>query len=72
MLCWYIEHDLTVWYPIDVVCEYIIKGASSINVKDTDRLLSEGKCIVLEGKKKRVYFKYDMTKFLEELYENHY
>lgn len=64
ILLWFIDHDLTVWIPIQEVVDWQIRGAKSINIKDLDYL----KHIVVTGKKKRVYYEYDMNKFLEELY----
>jgi len=65
IIVWYIDHDVTVWIPIcDVLC-WFKEGNKSINVKD----LSKMKHIVIQGKKKRVYFNYDMEEFLRRLYE---
>lgn len=66
LIIWYIEHDLTVWVPIDVVITLINFGYKSINIKDLDMFPH----LVIHGKKKRVYFDYDMKKFLEDLYGN--
>ena len=64
LIIWYIDHDLTVWVPIDVVLTLINFGHKSINVKDLDKLPH----LVICGKKKRVYFDYDMEKFFNDLY----
>lgn len=64
ILLWFIDHDITVWIPIQEVVDWQIRGAKSINIKDLDHL----KHIIVPGTKKRVYFEYDMNKFLEELY----
>ena len=66
VLIWYIDHDLTVWVPIDEVVSMIESGYKSINIKD---LNYPRNIIRIEGKKKRVYFDYDMNKFLEDLYQ---
>ena len=66
IIVWYIDHDLTVWVPIDEVVSMIESGYKSINIKD---LNYPRNIIRIEGKKKRVYFDYDMQKFLEELYK---
>lgn len=65
LLIWYIDHDITVWIPIQDVLRWKELGAKSINVKDLDYL----DCIYVKGTKKRVYFDYDMNEFLEVLYE---
>lgn len=65
VIIWYIDHDLTVWVPIDEVVSMIHSGYKSINIKD---LNYPRNCIRILGKKKRVYFDYDMKRFLEDLY----
>lgn len=73
IIVWYIDKDITVWYPIGLVVERILALEKSLNVKDTELWSSDvwdkdKRCIVIQGKKKRVYFDYDMEKFLEDLY----
>lgn len=64
ILIWFIDHDITVW--IDITDLYMWKyNHKSLNVKDLDAISH----IVIQGRKKRVYFEYSMDKFLEELYE---
>ena len=65
VIIWFIDHDITVWIPIDEVCYHIDNGARSINIKDIEKLNG----IIIQGKKKRVYFEYDMKDFLRRLYE---
>ena len=65
IIIWYIDHDLTVWIPIYEVVSMIKSGYKSINIKD---LNYPRNIIRIDGKKKRVYFDYDMNKFLEDLY----
>lgn len=65
VILWFIDHDLTVWIPIQEVVDWKGRGAKSINIKDLDHLQH----IVIQGKKKRVYFDYDMDDFLRRLYE---
>ncbi len=65
VILWFIDHDLTVWIPIQEVVDWQRRGAKSINIKDLDHLQH----IVIQGKKKRVYFDYDIEDFLRELYE---
>lgn len=65
IIIWYIERDITVWVPISEVVRWKNTGAKSINIKDLDSL----SCIYIQGKKKRVYYEYDMNDFLERLYE---
>lgn len=74
VIVWFIDHDLTVWYPIELVVERILALDKSLNVKDVDLWSSyvwgvDKRCIVIHGTKKRVYFDYDMQRFLEDLYQ---
>lgn len=64
LLIWYRDLDLTVWLDIDTVIAIKNTGVKSINY----RAALEYPHIELQGKKKRVYFDYDMEEFLEELY----
>lgn len=65
IIIWYIDHDQTVWVPINEVVSMREEGYKSINIKD---LNYPRNIIRIEGTKKRVYFDYDMEKFLEDLY----
>ena len=65
LLIWYIEHDATIWVPIETVNQLIAEGEKSIHYF---KIINRNH-IVVHGKKKRVYFEYDMNRFLEELYE---
>ena len=64
VIIWFIDHDMTIWVPIDEAVYWKIMH-KSINIKDIDLI----RHIKIEGKKKRIYFDYDMNKFLEDLYE---
>lgn len=66
IIIWYIDHDLTIWVPICEVVDMITCGYKSINVKDLPYFYY----IEIQGIKKRVYFDYDMNRFLEELYDS--
>lgn len=64
VLIWFIDHDITVW--IDISDLYLWRHKhKSLNVKDLDKI----EHIVVKGNKKRIYFDYDMNKFLEDLYQ---
>lgn len=63
-IIWFIDHDLTVWVSIDMIKTMMWFGYKSLNVKDLDKIPH----LVIPGKKKRVYFDYDMEQFLEDLY----
>lgn len=64
LMIWFIDHDITIWVPIDEAVYWKIMH-KSINVKDLELI----RHIKVEGTKKRIYFDYDMNKFLEDLYE---
>ena len=65
VIVWYIDHDMTAWFPIDHIVKLKEEGVKSIHYSEC--LADEA--ILIKGKKKRVYFDYDMDKFLEDLYE---
>lgn len=63
-IIWFIDHDITIWVDIDMLITWKALH-KSINIKDLEQI----EHIKINGKKKRVYYDYDMVKFLEELYE---
>lgn len=65
LLIWFIDKDITAWVSIDRVLEHKGRGNKSINVSDLEKLGA----IYIQGKKKRIYFDYDMKDFLRRLYE---
>lgn len=65
VMVWFIDHDLTVWVSIDMIVTLMGFGYKSLNIKDLDKIPH----LIVPGIKKRVYFDYDMNKFLEDLYE---
>lgn len=70
VIVWFIDHDLTVFVDISVLARMRASGLKSLNIKDLDYIenIKSPMLIKVEGKKKRVYFDYDMKKFLEDLY----
>lgn len=65
-IIWYIEKDITVWIDVKDVFPYWFNiGEKSINIKDIEKMNG----IIVQGRKKRVYFEYDMEDFLRRLYE---
>ena len=65
VILWFIDHDLTVWIPIREIRFLINAGKKSINIKELDQISH----IVIQGKKKRIYFDYYMEDFLRRLYD---
>lgn len=64
VIIWFIDHDITVWIDIrELVCWRML-GYKSVNVKDLNNIYN----ILIKGKKKRVYFDYDMEDFLKKLF----
>lgn len=63
-MIWFIDHDLTIWVSIDMIKMMIWFDRKSLNIKDLDKIPH----LVVPGKKKRVYFQYDMKQFLDDLY----
>lgn len=63
-IIWFIDHDLTVWVSIDVIKTLMWFDYKSLNIKDLNKIPH----LIVPGKKKRVYFEYEMKQFLEDLY----
>jgi hypothetical protein len=64
IMIWYIDHDATVFVPIDEVVRIREEeGEKSINYY---KILNR-KHIIVPGRKKRTYFEYNMERFLEDL-----
>jgi len=66
VICWWIDHDVTKFIPIDVLEHYRKIGRKSINFSDC-----YGLTVDIWGEKKRVYFDYEMDSFLKQI-EDHY
>lgn len=58
ILCWWIDHDVTRYIPIQYIHEYIENGIKSIRYDDPEAGLE------IVGKKKRVFFDYDFSELL--------
>ena len=64
IICWFIDKDITLFIPIQVlqICKY--RGWKSIRY---DVNGYHGSIIEIKGKKKRVFFDYAMEEFLKEI-----
>lgn len=73
ILVWFIEHDTTVFAPIQELERLKQSGAKSLNIKNITN--DELQYFYLDGRKKRVFFEYDVapmfTKINRWLEENH-
>lgn len=65
VMCWFNDHDKTVFIPIQCLEVYKQSGYKSINVKDLDSPPFVTDIIEVPGKKKRIMFDYDMAKFFD-------
>ena len=63
-IIWYIDCDKTYFVPAYIAKEFKDRGCKSINQKD---LVNNYNAIKLEGIKKRVFYNYDMTVFLNDV-----
>lgn len=59
VLIWFIDHDKTVFVPIQRLKQYRQDGYKSVNIT---KMWDDDWC-ALDGRKKRIYFEYDMEKF---------
>lgn len=77
VMCWWVDKDVTLFIPIQLLKYLYDKGDKSVRY-DCDWQIGEPaekpftfknihKCIMIHGKKKRVFFEYDMNQFLEEV-----
>lgn len=70
VICWFIDKDKTVFIPIQMLQAMKNHNKKSINhelITFVDAC-GNGYCItIITGKKKRVFYEYDMEKFLDEL-----
>lgn len=64
VICWFIKNEVTCFIPIQLLVELKNGGHKSINVKDVDNFVYElGGAFKLVGKKKRIFYEYDMVEF---------
>lgn len=65
VMVWFVDHDITIFYTITAL--KTLKESGFKSVKYSEELFG----IVVPGKKKKVFFEYDMQTFLKEV-ENEY
>lgn len=66
VICWWIDKDVTKFIPIQVLAWLDMVGYKSIryDTRAPDKYI--GEIIEITGKKKRVFFNYDMQEFFKE------
>lgn len=67
VIVWFTDRDVTLFMPIEELERMRVSGKKSLNVKEA--LPDEGpqRGVFIKGKKKRVFFEYNVELFLEEL-----
>lgn len=63
ILCWFINHNKTLFIPIEYIQELQEKGYKSFNINN----YNISAVYEVPGKKKRVFFEYDFDSFLERI-----
>ena len=64
IICWWIDKDKTVFIPIQTLELMKTVGMKSVRYDAIDDCGGDTDMIELKGKKKRVFFEYDMEQFL--------
>lgn len=65
IICWWVTKDVTKFIPIQLLQPLKEYGAKSIRYDY--KLFNRDVCIEILGKKKRIFFDYDMEEFLNKL-----
>lgn len=71
VIVWFIDHDKTVYVPIQTLQALKCNGYKSLNIThDWEKYDSplKGQYLYILGDKRRILFNYDMDKFLRHLY----
>lgn len=66
VVIWFIDHDLTVFIPIQALADHRFYGDKSVNVKTVANEYGMN-AIPLAGEKKRIFFEYYAKEFLDYL-----
>lgn len=70
VICWWVDKDKTVFIPIQELVAMRIVGMKSVRYDAIDDCDGDTTMIEIKGKKKRVFFDYDMEEFLNEIQSN--
>ena len=63
IICWFIPEEKTYFIPIQVYEKYRLAGEKSLNLHKMDP--KKDKWIELKGEKKRIFFDYDLSQFID-------
>lgn len=67
ILCWWVDKDKTVFIPIQELLLMRTVGMKSLRWDAIDECDGDTKMVEIKGKKKRVFFDYDMEAFFDEV-----
>lgn len=67
IICWWIDKDVTLFLPIQILNQLRRTDNKSVRYDINEYI---GNVIEIKGKKKRVFFDYDMEAFLDEIQYN--
>lgn len=67
IICWWVDKDVTLFLPIQILNQFKRVGNKSVRYDINEYI---GNVIEIKGKKKRVFFDYDMEEFLNEIQHN--
>ena len=72
VICWWVDKGATAFIPIELLYALRIGGRKSIRYDCKDGLFGRYKMRHIKGRKRRVFFDYDLKGFLDELQFNTY
>lgn len=67
IICWWVDKDKTVFIPIQELVAMRIVGMKSVRYDAIDDCEGDTTMIEIKGKKKRVFFEYNMEQFFKEV-----
>ena len=67
IICWWVDKDITAFIPIELLYVFRLHGKKSIRCDCDYNLFGTYRMIQIKGKKRRVFFDYDLKGFLNEL-----
>jgi len=67
VICWWVDKDVTLFLPIQILNQLRRTDNKSVRYDINEYI---GNVVEIKGKKKRVFFEYDMESFLNEIQYN--